>query len=84
MTATNLQIAATSEVLAWMLQAVGPTIQAALFDPLQGGHENVTIIDVIDYLELSRSSLSSQDIFSFNVILNTYNSEISMPATFVQ
>ena len=34
--ATNLQIAATTEVLSWLLQTVGPTIRAALFDPLQG------------------------------------------------
>ena len=84
MAATNLQIAATTEVLTWLLQTIGPTIRAALFDPLQGGHAHVAIIDAVDYLELNRSSLSSQYIFSLNAILNAYNSDISMPANFVQ
>ena len=82
--AINLQIAATSEVLTWLLQTVGPTIRAALFDPLQGGHANVAIVDVVDYLELHHSSLSSQDIFALNDILNAYNSELSMAANFVK
>ena len=85
-TAINLQLAATTEVLAWILQAVGPTIRPALFDPLKRGHHaHITIIDVVAYLKLNHSNLSSQDIFSLNaIILYSYNSEISKPASFVK
>ena len=76
--AINLQIAARTEVLSWLLQTVGPTIRAALFDPPQGGHAHIAIINVVDYLELNHSNLSRQNIFSLNDILNAYNSEISM------
>ena len=82
--ATNLQIAATAEVLTWLLQTVGPTIRAALFDPPQGGHAHVAIVDVVAYLELHHSSLSSQDIFALNDILNAYNSDLSVAANFVK
>ena len=44
--AINLQIAAITEVLTWMLQAVGPTIRAALFDPINGGHAHISIVDI--------------------------------------
>ena len=66
-----------------MLQAVRPTIRAALFDPIQGRHAHISIIDILDYLELHHGSLSSQDIFSLDGILNLYNSDVSMPANFV-
>ena len=78
--AINLQIAAITEVLTWMLQAVGPTIRAALFDPINGGHANISIVDILDYLWLNYGNLSSHDIFSLDGILNTYNTDISMPA----
>ena len=80
--AANLQIAATAET--WLLQTVGPTIRAALFDPLGGGHAHVAIIDVVDYLELHHSNLSSQDIFALNDILNAYNSDLSIAANLVR
>ena len=73
-----------AEVLSRLLQTVGPTIRAALFNPLQGGHAYVAIIDVVDYLELHHSSLSSQDIFALNDILNAYNFDLSMAANFVK
>ena len=38
--AINLQIAAITDVITWMLQAVGSTIRAALFDPINGGHRH--------------------------------------------
>ena len=66
-----------------MLQAVGPTIRAALFDPINGGHAHISIVDILDYLELNYGNLSSHDIFSLDGILNIYNSVISMPANFV-
>ena len=82
--AINLKIAAITEVSTWMLQAVGPTIRAALFDPLNGGHANISIIDILDYLEINYGNLSSHDIFSLDGILNVYNNDISMPANFVK
>ena len=66
-----------------MLQAVGPTIRAALFDPIQGGHAHISIVDILDYLELHHESLSSKDIFSLDGILNIYKSDLSMPANLV-
>ena len=81
--AINLQIAAITDVLSWMLQAVGPTIRAALFDPINGGHAKICIVDILDYLELNYGNLSSHDIFSLDGILNVYNADISMPANFV-
>ena len=82
--AINLKIAAITDVTTWMLDAVGPTIRAALFDPLHGGHASISIIDIIDYLEANYGNLSSHDIFSLDSILNIYNAEISMPANFVK
>ena len=67
-----------------MLNAVGPTIRAALFDPIHGGHASISIIDILDYLELNYGNLSSHDIFSLDAILNVYNAEISVPANFVK
>ena len=81
--AINLKLAAMSKVLTLMLQAVGPTIRAALFDPINGGHANISIVDILDYLELNYGNLSSHDIFSLDGILNVYNADISMPANFV-
>ena len=80
--AINLDIAATTAVVAWQLQAVGPTIRAALFDPLLG-HADVRIIDVTDYLHTHYGNLSSQDIFTLDGILNAYNCDSSLPANFV-
>ena len=82
-TAINLQLAASTDVLNWMLQAVGPTIRAALFDPINGEHAHISIVDILDYLELNCGNLSSHDIFSLDGILNIYNPDISMPANFV-
>ena len=66
--AINLQIAAITEVSTWMLQAVGPTIRAALFDPINGGHANISIVDIWtiwnliigfqNYLELVRFNIA--------------------------
>ena len=81
--AINLQLAAITDVLNWMLQAVGPTIRAALFDPINGGHAHISIVDILNYLELNYGNLSSHDIFYLDGILNIYNSDISMPANFV-
>ena len=67
--AINLKLKAISEVLTWMLQAVGPTIRAALFDPINDGHPHISIIDILDYLELNYGNLSSHDIFSLDGIL---------------
>ena len=63
-----------------MLQAVGPTIRPALFN---GGHAHISIVDILDYLEVNHGNLSSHDIFSLDNILNLYNSDVSMPANFV-
>ena len=68
--AINLQLSAVTEVLTWMLQAVGPTIRAVLFDPVKGGRAHISIADILDYLELHHESFSSQDIFSLDGILN--------------
>ena len=82
--AINLKIAAITEVTTWMLNAVGPTIRAALFDPIHGGHASISIIDILDYLEINYGNLSSHDIFSLDAILNVYNADISVPANFVK
>jgi len=81
-TAINLEIAATTTVVAWQLLAVGPTIRAALFDPLLG-HAEVRIVDITDYLKNNYSNLSSQDIFTLDGTLNMYNGDSSLPANFV-